>query len=357
MSGEDQEDKQHDPSQRKLDEARRSGDVPRSAELTTAAAYGGLVLAGALAGPAIMTRLGTLGMTLLAPAAQPQDPVAALASALMVSSLLVLPLLALPAAAALISLIAQRGLVFAPQKLAPKASRISPLATARQKFGAEGLAEFAKSALRLAIIAGLMVWQMRHDAEALFMALQVGPAQSSALMLRLVAGFLLAVTLATAVLGGIDLVWQHLRHRHRNRMSRQELTDEAKDSEGDPHIRGQRRQRAREVATNRMLQDVGTADVIIVNPTHYAVALRWKRGDKQAPVCVAKGVDEVAARIRARAAEAGIPLHHDPPTARALHATVRLGQPIRPEHYRAVAAAIRFAEAIRRKGRGRHGQG
>lgn len=352
MSGEDKEDKQHDPSQRKLEEARRQGDVPRSAELTTAAAYGGLLLACALAGPSLIARLGSLGMTMLAAPARPQDPVSALSHALMTSGLLVLPLLALPGAAALISLIAQRGLVFAPRKLAPKASRISPLATARQKFGAEGLAEFAKSALRMAIIAGLMVWQMRHDAEALTMALQVGPAQSAAMMLRLVAGFLLAITLATAALGAIDLVWQHLRHRHRNRMSRQELTDEAKDSEGDPHIRSQRRQRAREVATNRMLQDVGRADVIIVNPTHYAVALRWKRGDRQAPVCVAKGVDEVAARIRARAAEAGIPLHHDPPTARALHATVRLGQPIRPEHYRAVAAAIRFAEGIRRKRRG-----
>jgi flagellar biosynthetic protein FlhB len=100
-----------------------------------------------------------------------------------------------------------------------------------------------------------------------------------------------------------------------------------------------------------MLADVPKADVVIVNPTHFAVALKWSRRKGAAPVCVAKGVDEVAARIRAAAAEAGVPIHRDPPTARALHATVNLGEEVRPEHYRAVAAAIRFAERMRSRAR------
>ncbi|MGB8814338.1 MAG: EscU/YscU/HrcU family type III secretion system export apparatus switch protein, partial [Paracoccaceae bacterium] len=124
-------------------------------------------------------------------------------------------------------------------------------------------------------------------------------------------------------------------------------------SEGDPHAKAQRRQRGYDIATNKMLADVATADVIVVNPTHYAVALKWDRTAKRAPICVAKGVDEIAARIRERAAEAGVPIHRDPPTARALHASVELGQEIRPEHYRAVAAAVRFAEAMRRRAKGR----
>jgi len=144
-------------------------------------------------------------------------------------------------------------------------------------------------------------------------------------------------------------MWQLFQHQRRNRMSRQELVDENKDSEGDPHTKLQRRQRGQAIAMNQMLTDVGRADVIVVNPTHYAVALKWQRGDRTAPICVAKGVDEIAARIREAGAAAGVPIHSDPPTARALHATVELGAPIRPEHYSAVAAAIRFAEAMRKR--------
>ena len=127
--------------------------------------------------------------------------------------------------------------------------------------------------------------------------------------------------------------------------------DENKQSDGDPHAKSQRRQRGQEIALNQMLLDVGKADVILVNPTHYAVALKWQRGDRSAPICVAKGVDEIAARIREAAAVAGVPVHSDPPTARAVHASVKVGHPIRPEHYAAVAAAIRFAEAMRKRAR------
>ena len=131
-------------------------------------------------------------------------------------------------------------------------------------------------------------------------------------------------------------------------MTHEELKEETKRSEGDPHIKQQRRQRGQEIATNRMLLDVDGADVVIVNPTHYAVALKWTRTPGSAPKCVAKGVDEIAARIRERASEAGVPIHQDPPTARAVHASVEVGDEIQPEHYIAVAAAIRFAEDLRK---------
>ena len=104
---------------------------------------------------------------------------------------------------------------------------------------------------------------------------------------------------------------------------------------------------------NKMLADVPTADVVIVNPTHFAVALKWDRSAGSAPVCVAKGVDEIAARIRELASEHAVPLHSDPATARALHASVEIGSEIAPDHYRAVAAAIRFAENIRQKAKSR----
>ena len=170
-------------------------------------------------------------------------------------------------------------------------------------------------------------------------------------MLYILLRFLALTLLIAVVFGAADYLWQTIQHRHRNKMSRQELMDEAKDAEGDPHMKAQRRQRGHDIATNRMLTDVVRADVIIVNPTHYAVALKWQRTDRTAPICLAKGVDEIAARIRERATLAGIPLHSDPATARALFASVEVGEQIRPEHYRAVAAAIRFAEAMRKRAR------
>ena len=137
-------------------------------------------------------------------------------------------------------------------------------------------------------------------------------------------------------------------------MSRKEMTDEHKNSEGDPHVKAKRRQKGQEIAMNKMLIDVVTADVVIVNPTHYAVALKWEKGGGRAPVCVAKGVDEMAARIREKAAEAGVPLHQDPPTARILHASLQIGQEIATDQYKAVAAAIRFAEKMRQRSRFMH---
>lgn len=137
-------------------------------------------------------------------------------------------------------------------------------------------------------------------------------------------------------------------------MTRQEMLDELKQSEGDPHLRAQRRQRGEAIALNRMMADVPKADVVIVNPTHYAVALRWDRSSGRAPLCVAKGTDIVAGQIREAAAAAGVPIRSDPPTARAIFASVDIGAEIRPEHYAPVAAAIRFAEAMRLKARRRY---
>ena len=136
-------------------------------------------------------------------------------------------------------------------------------------------------------------------------------------------------------------------------MTHKELRDEQKQAEGDPYMKQERQARGRSIATNRMLDSVPDADVVIVNPTHYAVALQWDRSRPEAPRCVAKGVDQIAWRIRERAEEAGVPIHADAPTARALHAAVDLGEEIAPEHYAPVAAAIRFAEAMRQKARKR----
>lgn len=355
-AGEDDEDKEHEASQKKLDDARQRGEIARSQDLLTAAGYAGFLLAVLGLGGAAVSGAGTAGSVILARADSLAEAVfaggtAAPAGAVAAMVGPVVPLVLLPGVAVLALLVAMRGLVFAPEKLAPKLSRISPLSGARQKFGREGLFAFAKSAVKLVVVGVILAWFLSRQADAILGTVYADPRIGMLVLARQLGLFMAIVVGIAAVMGGIDYLWQLAEHRRRNRMSRKELSDEMKDSEGDPHVKAHRRQRAQEIATNRMLADVAKADVVIVNPTHFAVALRWKRGSRSAPVCVAKGVDEIALRIRERAAEAGVPLHRDPPTARAIHATVEIGHEIRPEHYRAVAAAIRFAEAMRQKAR------
>ena len=357
MSEEDGAEKSYEPSQKKLDDARKRGEVPKSTDLATAAGYGGLILAAMAFGAGSITQMGGTMVALidrpeaLAPlfmeggAGAPGQLILELAGP-------ILPWFAVPAALVLLSFIAQRALVFAPEKLAPKLNRISPIETAKQKFGRAGLFEFLKSFVKLAIyslVLGLYLWA---QLPRMLTTMQLEPQQIGAELADLTLGLLFIVLLVSAVIGIVDALFQHAEHLRKNRMTRKEMTDEMKESEGDPYMKQQRRNRAIELATGQMLADVPEASVVVVNPTHYAVALKWDRGAPGAPVCVAKGVDEIAARIRERAMEHGVPIHSDPPTARALYADVKIGEEIRPEHYQAVAAAIRFAERIRRKARG-----
>jgi len=363
VSGQDDAaEKEHEPTEAKLAEARRKGEIARSTDLNAAAAYGGLLLLGLAAGGGLLARAAGQGARMLAEAdrmaaalfAAPQAPVA---GGLAAGALALGPWFAVPAGAVLAAVLAQRALIFAPDKLAPKLSRISPISNAGQKFGPSGLFEFAKSAAKLVVIGAVLALFLLDRLEGMIAAAALPARAVVAVMGATVLGFLTLVVAVQAAVAAVDYLWQAYDHRRRNRMTRQEMLDELKSSEGDPHVKGQRRRRAEQIATSRMLRDVAGADVVVVNPTHYAVALKWRRGDRGAPVCVAKGVDEVAARIRAAALEAGVPVRADPPTARALYAAVAVGEQVRPEHYRAVAAAIRFAEAMRNRARARWGRG
>lgn len=356
--GEDDASKEHDASQQKLDQARKDGDIPRSVDLQTAAATGGFLIALLGFGAWAVARAGTAGMVLLDQSDRLSTLVVAGGGGVVRG--LVLGFAAPPLALMLIApvlvlalLIASRGFIVAPSKLAPKLSRISPLATARQKFGLEGLVEFGKSTTKLCLVSVVLYYLLAHRLSDILASLYLSPAMSAALMARLTLEFLFILFLIQLALGGGDYLWQVHHHRQKHRMSRKEMMDEFKESEGDPHLKSARRQRAQEVATNRMLTDVASANVVVVNPTHYAVALKWDRKKGGAPICVAKGVDEIARKIRERAAEHGVPIHSDPPAARAIHATVDIGQEIRAEHYRAIAAAIRFADALRKRARKR----
>lgn len=343
MSSEDEE-KPHDPTPKRIEDARREGQIARSQDVLTAAAYAGFLLAVLAFGPDALQSAGQIGGAFLE---RPDEGQTLLAIPAMAAT--VLPFLFLPGLFVLALLFAQRGLVFTPVNLKPRLSRIDPFATARHKFGPDGLFDFAKSFLKMVLIGLLLYALLRGEAEAILSAAALSPGQGMLWLLDVLRRFLIFVLILAIMIAAVDFLWQIARHRIRLRMSRQELMDEHRASEGDPQARATRRQRAQEIAMNRMLTDVPKADVVIVNPTHYAVALQWKRQGGMAPICLAKGVDQIALTIRETARANGVPIHHDPPTARALFAMVEIGDQIAPEHYRPVAAALRFAQAMRRR--------
>lgn len=352
-------DKPFDPTPHRLEEARKRGEIVRSADLNTAVTYLGFLIAGALVAPWAIDGLGRLTQVLLGQAHEIAPLVVAPGGLALAAGLIGQPLLitgvtvAVPAVLLLVVLLAQRGLLFSPAKLAPKMSRISPLDNAKHKFGAQGLFQFAKSAVKLTLVSILLALYLVARAEQILAALYAEPGQILLALGRMTFEFMAVVTILTLAIGAVDWFWEWVQHTQKNRMSRQEMLDETKSSEGDPHIKAQRRSRAQAIAMNQMLSDVPKADVVVVNPTHYAVALRWDRAGRGVPICVAKGVDAMAARIREAAAEAGVPVFSDPPTARSLHAWVEIGAPIQPDQFKAVAAAIRFADLMRQKAKRR----
>lgn len=352
-------DKSFEATPHKLAEARKKGELAKSTDLFAASAYAGLLLAIITAGPFILTQTGTPLMILLdQPGKLAQVLFEGGAAGLMLPFTLdlmfgLLPLALFPAVCVCGAIAAQRALVFAPSKLKPKLSRISLISNAKNKFGRGGLFEFLKSFSKLliySVILALFIWQRMPQMIA---AVQGDPANILILLANICLVFLLVVVVISSLIGGVDAVWQHMEHLRKNRMSHRELKEETKNQEGDPHLKQERRQRAMSIAQNQMMADVPDADVIVVNPEHFAVALKWNRKPGSAPVCVAKGVDAIADAIRKSAQEAGVPIHRDPPTARALYATTDVGQEIGPDLYRAVAAAIRFAETMRQRARGR----
>ncbi|MEP0702962.1 MAG: flagellar type III secretion system protein FlhB [Lentilitoribacter sp.] len=360
MSGqEDESDKSFEATAQKLLEARKKGEFARSTELLTAASYAGLLVAFLGAGYSSLTQLGTTLMVIIGQSSQiaplffggsagapAQGLIRSVGSAL-------LPLFLIPSLAVLVTLLATRGIVFAPTKIQPKLSKISIISNAKNKFGRSGLFQFLLSFLKLNIYSICLAVFLTLRLQEMVAALHTNPETTVILLANICIDFLIVVVIVSAIIGGIDAIWQHFEHLRKNKMSRKEVMDETKNSEGDPHMKQERRQRAHEIANAQMAAETATADVIIVNPTHYSVALRWDRKPGEAPICVAKGVDETAFRIREIAGENDIPIHSDPPTARALHATTDIGSQIAPEHYKAVAAAIRFAETMRQKAKTR----
>ena len=347
------QEKTFEATEAKLRKAREQGDVPQSQEVTALAVYCGFAVGILALGVGTADTLLTRFSSIL----EYPDRTGELMLQTSTGSELgwgiagaFAPIIFCLAAAILLAMFAQRSITFAPEKLKPKLSKISPISNAKQKYGRDGMAEFAKRAVKLGIItATAIIYLIRLASQVAF---EIGRPEAY-LFPKLVTETLLLLgwmIAATLMIAAVDLPFVQWSHRLKQMMTRDEMKEDQKNTDGDPHMKSMRRQRAREISQSSQLADVATANVIIVNPTHYSVALKWDRLSGSAPVCVAKGTDHFALAIRQRAKENDILIHSDPPCARALHATVEVGDEIRPEHYAAVAAAIHLADQLSKRG-------
>ncbi|MEM8834125.1 MAG: flagellar biosynthesis protein FlhB [Pseudomonadota bacterium] len=258
-----------------------------------------------------------------------------------VIGVLMLPLIILMLAAFLAPFI-QIGPLFAPETIKPDIKKISPLQGFKRLFSMRSIMEFVKGILKIGIIGVvgvILLYPFYGSVEHMIgLPIAVMMDELHSLVLRLMMG-ILVVLLVVAI---IDLIYQRFEHYKKMRMTKQELKDEYKQTEGDPHIRAKLRQLRQEKARARMMQAVPEADVVITNPTHYSLALKYDPDEMDAPLMVAKGVDDLAMRIREVAKENDVPLYENKPLARILYDTVEIDQMIPPEHYQAVAEVISY---------------
>jgi flagellar biosynthetic protein FlhB len=342
----DDSQRTEEPTGRRLDEARKKGDVVKSMELTSFVMLAAGTLAFAtLSGTAAREFTRRFLTYLQSPAEMSLDPGAAtglLRHAVFDFFLLMAPVVTLLAVAAMGGHLIQSGFVVSAERLKPNLSKLSPLAGFKRLFGLDGLVNFVKGIAKLSLVGAASFAAAWPERARIAAALDVGPAGMMTIAFSLVIRVLIAVLIVYAVIAALDYVYQRQRFLARHRMTRQELRDELKQNEGDPQIKARIRQVRLDRSRKRMIAAVPNATVVITNPTHYAVALRYESGKMGAPVCVAKGVDHLALTIRKVAEEHDVPVVENPPLARALYASVELDAEIPEEQYKAVAQVIGY---------------
>jgi flagellar biosynthetic protein FlhB len=348
----DRESKTEDPSQKKLDDAQKKGDVVKSQEVNNWFMIAGSGLLFSIMAAPTTHALGDSLKMLLANADQFQIGGNALnafmtnlSTTIMLVALIPLAVLALFGIAA--NLVQHRPLL-SVEPITPKLSKINPLEGARRMFGVEALVNFTKGLVKIAVVGGIVfavVWPERDRFETMVM---VDPAlilpDFQALGLKVFGAVVAIVTIIALA----DYVYQRNRWWNRLKMTVQEVRDEYKQMEGSPEVKGRIRAIRNERSRQRMMANVPSATVVITNPTHFAVALKYDK-DMPAPVCVAKGADDVAFRIREMAKEHDVPIVENPPLARALFASVDIDGTIPTEHFKAVAQVIGFVMRMRPK--------
>jgi flagellar biosynthesis protein FlhB len=349
--GQDDTERSEDPTQKRLDEALERGDVVKSQEVNTwFVIAGGALLLMAFSGP-MANGLATTLRGLLAHSGSIRVDGRGFTSiveklGLEVVAAVAIPLLLL-ALAAIAGNMIQHRLVWSTEALKPKFSKISPMAGFGRLFSKQALANFVKGLIKLALIGTIMTALMYPERFRLDALVRIDPAAMLSITQSLSLQMIGAVVAVLALIAAADYLFQYRQWFERQKMSVRELKDEFKQTNGNPEVKAKIRQIRQTRSRKRMMAAVPDASVVITNPTHFAVALKYERG-MNAPICVAKGADLIARKIREVATEHNIPIVENPPLARALHATVEIDQEIAPEHYQAVAEVIGYVMRLNR---------
>ena len=359
MSQESAQEKTEEPTARKLSKAREDGQVARSTELPAAAIVIGAFLMILATGGWLVTRIAdsfaqgfvfdrkTLDQPLLLPTA--------FFDQVLTSFWLIAPIMLLTAVLAVIAAGMTGGYLFSLKAVAPKGSKLSMISGFKRMFGTHAATELLKAIIKFTLVAGVLWFSIASEFDTLIQLGRMGLEPALTVGGEMIAKSALWISLSLAIIAFIDVPIQKSQFTKRMRMTKQEVKDEMKDIEGRPEVKAQIRRRQREMANGRMMQRVKDADVIITNPEHFAVALEYDPSSDRPPVVVAKGMDEMAARIREEGGTHGVHIFSAPPLARALYFTTEVEGPINEALYHAVAQVIAYVYNLEAAQPGRGG--
>jgi flagellar biosynthesis protein FlhB len=348
--GDDQE-RTEQPTPKRLDEARKRGDIPRSRDFSAAAvllaAGTSLYYLGGYSGGAIYNMMRT--QLTISPEQAMYDGymVTAVGNAFTQVAIGLVPIFGLVALAATLAPLTLGGWAFSTEALAPDFSRMSPVKGFARMFSMQAVLELCKSLAKFTVVGLVVLWVLKRDTAEL---LQLGNEPSATAIVhafKVCGKAFIALTAGLLIIAAIDVPIQLWQYNKKLKMTRQEIRDEMKESEGSPEVKGRIRRLQQEMAQRRMMTDVPKADVVVTNPTHFAVALRYDENRMRAPIVVAKGADLIAARIREIANEHNVTIFEAPPLARALHAHVEIGSEIPQGLYAAVAQVLTYVFQLR----------
>lgn len=348
----DKSEKTEEPTQKKLDDAHKKGDVAKSQEVTTWFMILGSALVFALMAPVASSGIMDSLQTVIANADQYEVGGAAFGQfftglAWSIAVVALLPLVVLAVAAVAANMV-QHKPVLSLDPIKPKWSKVSPAAGFKRLFSLEALLNFAKGILKLAIVGAVMFFVLWPERDRLDTMITHDPLIILADFHELGIKIFLATLMIITVISLADYLYQRHKWWEKQKMTLKEVRDEHKQMEGDPQIKAKIRQVRQQRAQSRMMASVPDATVVITNPTHFAVALKYEQ-DMSAPICVAKGADAVALRIRSVADESDVPIVENPPLARALYASVEIDDTIPGEHFKAVAQVIGYVMRLKKR--------
>jgi flagellar biosynthetic protein FlhB len=344
----DESQKTEEASPKKLADARKKGDVPVSKEVATLGSMVAAVMLIAFLAPSLVRTISGRTTPFIANiheirVQETQYDVMAVLGELFTKIMAAMsPLFLAFAGAALLATLGQNALVFAVDRIKPKAERLNPMKGLKRMFSQDSLVELAKNLVKVAVVTGVVTLFTLNELENFTAMASYDLNEVPRRMQGMVIKLLSAVLIVMVLIAVIDVIWKQMEHKKKQRMTKQEVKDEFKQTEGDPQIK----QRLAEIRRSKKRKDaigkVPDATVLIMNPTHYAVALRYVPSEGDAPVCIAKGRNLIALEMRRKAEEHNVPVIENPPLARALHAALEEDQPIPPQFFKAVAEIINY---------------